>query len=200
MLSRLIVGLIPGSLPSAQVTTHQAADHPPLGGSGEPPSRPPYGCLSTSWGDHRGRRRRGHTGRSRHGPGMPTSESAAERASYQCRRAMCRAPVAAASFSRSSGGGCSTQSHLRSAATLRRLAVRIVDVLVGFPLVARSAEGLEVLPTARRPTRFLREYVVLPQAWAAAASTVEAAILIEAKDLLFTLWRDGHSPEHRGRL
>ena len=90
----------------------------PLRGSGEPPSRPPYGCPSTS------RRIIGNCA----GGDIPAAAattcwgcpaaSAAESASYQCWRAVSRVSVAAASFSRSEGG-CHPQPHFRSAARRR---------------------------------------------------------------------------------
>ena len=69
-------------------------------------------------------------------------------------------------------------------------------MLVGFSLVARLAEGLEVVTTFP-PTRGFGDYVVYLNL--AAASAAEAAVPIEATDLLVFAHGVAHSSEHRGR-
>lgn len=72
-----------------------------------------------------------------------------------------------------------------------------VDGLVSSQLVARSAEGLEVVPTVRA-TRGLWDYVVYFKL--VAAPTTKAAFAIEAKNLLSTCFLYTHSSQRRGRL
>lgn len=73
----------------------------------------------------------------------------------------------------------------------------VVDELVRFQLVARSAQGLEIVPTVRA-TPGLRDYVVYLKL--ATALAAKAALPIEAKNLLSTRLLDSHSSESRKRL